>query len=131
MSIENEELKKQLQDALKRISELETENSKLRNLISKDTHPSDLNTESSNPTENFQKHSTENSHSVSASSINATNNNQSSPENKVHLFHSLFWGRDEVFAIRWVGKDNRSGYSPACCGVLNKLTQNTVKEILK
>jgi len=114
MNTKNEELKKKLEDALKRISELEAENSRLRAVVSNVTHPSDLNTEPSNPTENMQKHSTENSHSVSASSIDAPINNQSSPEHKVHLFHSLFQGREDVFAIRWVGKDNRSGYSPAC-----------------
>ncbi|MBW6513531.1 MAG: DEAD/DEAH box helicase [Candidatus Syntrophosphaera sp.] len=114
MNTEKEELKKKLEDALKRISELEAENSRLTDLVSNATHPSDLNTEPSNPTENKQKHSTENSHSVSASSIDAPINNQSSPENKVQLFRSLFQGREDVFAIRWVGKDNRSGYSPAC-----------------
>ncbi|MCB5247421.1 MAG: DEAD/DEAH box helicase [Candidatus Cloacimonetes bacterium] len=41
-------------------------------------------------------------------------NNQSSPQEKVALFRSLFRGREDVFAIRWSGKNNRSGYSPAC-----------------
>lgn len=114
MNTENEKLKKRLEDALRRISELEAENSRLRDLVSSVTHPSDLNTEPLNPIEDLQKHSSENSHSVGASSIDAPINNQSSPENKVHLFRSLFQGREDVFAIRWVGKDNRSGYSPAC-----------------
>jgi TnpA family transposase len=114
MNTENEKLKKRLEDALRRISELEAENSRLRDLVSSVTHPSDLNIESSIAVENVQKHSTENSHSVGASSIDTPINNQSSPENKVQLFRSLFQGREDVFAIRWVGKDNRSGYSPAC-----------------
>ncbi|MBM4404524.1 MAG: hypothetical protein FJ042_09140, partial [Candidatus Cloacimonetes bacterium] len=114
MNTENEELKKKLEDALKRISELEAENSRLRDLVSNGTYPSNLNIEPSNGAENVQKHSTENSHSVGASSIDAPINNQSSPEDKVHLFRNLFQGREDVFAIRWVGKDNRSGYSPAC-----------------
>ena len=114
MITDNEELKKRLDDALKRISDLEAENTRLRDLVSSITHPTNLNTEPSNQTENLQKHSTEYSNSVSASSIDAPINNQSSPENKVQLFRSLFQGREDVFAMRWVGKDNRSGYSPAC-----------------
>ena len=114
MNTDNEELKKRLDDALKRISDLEKENSRLRDLVSNVTHPTNLNAEPSNPTENLQKHRTEYSHSVSASSVDAPINNQSSPEDKVQLFRSLFQGREDVFAIRWVGKDNRSGYSPAC-----------------
>lgn len=114
MNTDDEELKKKLDDALKRISELEAENSRLTDLVSNITHPTNLNTEPSNPTENMQKYSNENSYSVAASSFNTPINNQSSPEHKVHLFRSLFQGREDVFAIRWVGKDNRSGYSPAC-----------------
>lgn len=114
MSTENEELKKQLNDALNRISELETENSKLRNLVSNVTHLSDQSTEPSIHTESLQKHHLEDTQSARATSAYVQINNQSSPEDKVRLFRSLFRGRDEVFAIRWVGKDNRSGYSPAC-----------------
>ncbi len=114
MNTENEELKKRLDDALKRISDLETENSLLRNLVSNVTHPSEPNTETSTQTENLQKHSSDNSYTERSSSSDAPINNQSSPENKVQLFRSLFQGREDVFAIRWVGKDNRSGYSPAC-----------------
>lgn len=114
MNTENEELKKRLEDALKRINDLEAENSRLREFVSNVTHPSDLKTKPSYPTENLQKLRTEYSHSVSASSVDALINNQSSPENKVQLFRSLFQGREDMFAIRWVGKDNRSGYSPAC-----------------
>jgi superfamily II DNA or RNA helicase len=32
---------------------------------------------------------------------------------KVALFRSLFRGRDDVFAVRWIGKDGKAGYSPA------------------
>lgn len=114
MNTDYEELKKRLEYALKRINDLEAENSRLRDFVSNITHPSDLKTEPSNPTENLQKLRTEYSHSVSANSVDTLINNQSSPENKVQLFRSLFQGREDVFAIRWVGKDNRSGYSPGC-----------------
>ncbi|HOH98119.1 MAG TPA: DEAD/DEAH box helicase family protein [Candidatus Cloacimonadota bacterium] len=114
MNTENEELKKRLDDALKRISDLETENSRLRDLVSNVTHPSEPNTETSIPTETPHKYITNDTHSVKATSTDTPINNQSSPENKVQLFRSLFQGREDVFAIRWIGKDNRSGYSPAC-----------------
>ncbi len=35
------------------------------------------------------------------------------PEKKIALFRSLFRGREDVYAIRWEGKNGRSGYSPA------------------
>lgn len=114
MNTENEELKKRLEDALKRISDLETENSLLRSLVLNVTHSVEPNNETSTQTENLQKHSSDNSHTERSISSDAPINNQSSPENKVQLFLSLFQGREDVFAIRWVGKDNRSGYSPAC-----------------
>lgn len=37
----------------------------------------------------------------------------SRPEVKVSLFKDLFRGRDDVYAVRWEGKNGKSGYSPA------------------
>ena len=37
----------------------------------------------------------------------------SGPELKVSLFRSLFRGRDDVYAVRWEGRNGRTGYSPA------------------
>src|SRR3990167_11184901 len=37
-----------------------------------------------------------------------------SPTEKISLYRSLFRGRDDVYAIRWEGKDGRAGYSPVC-----------------
>ena len=39
---------------------------------------------------------------------------KSSPDEKVKLFRSLFRGRDDVYAVRWEGRDGKKGYSPAC-----------------
>src|SRR5688572_15874021 len=36
-----------------------------------------------------------------------------SAEAKIALFSSLFQGRDDVYALRWESKNNRTGYSPA------------------
>lgn len=35
------------------------------------------------------------------------------PEKKIALFRSLFRGREDAYAIRWEGRNGRSGYSPA------------------
>jgi hypothetical protein len=37
----------------------------------------------------------------------------SPPEVKVSLFKDLFRGRDDVYAVRWEGRNGNSGYSPA------------------
>jgi hypothetical protein len=39
------------------------------------------------------------------------------PERKITLFRTLFRGREDIYAVRWEGKNGRSGYSPA--GVMN------------
>ncbi len=39
---------------------------------------------------------------------------KSSPEEKIKLFRCLFRGRDDVYAVRWEGRNNgKAGYSPA------------------
>jgi superfamily II DNA or RNA helicase len=37
-----------------------------------------------------------------------------SVEDKIALFRSLFRGREDVYALRWEGKNGKVGYSPAC-----------------
>jgi hypothetical protein len=39
---------------------------------------------------------------------------KSSPEEKVKFFLSLFRGREDVYAVRWKGRNGKAGYSPAC-----------------
>ena len=42
-------------------------------------------------------------------------NRQSTPQEKINLYKSLFSGRQDVFALRWFNaKSNKSGYSPVC-----------------
>ncbi len=48
----------------------------------------------------------------SAHRVGALTNSSPAPA-KVSLFRSLFRGRDDVFAVRWIGKDGKAGYSPA------------------
>ena len=38
--------------------------------------------------------------------------NASSAAEKLSLFRRLFRGREDVFAMRWIGKDGKAGYSP-------------------
>lgn len=38
---------------------------------------------------------------------------KSSPEEKVKLFRCLFRGREDVYAMRWEGRNGKTGYSPA------------------
>jgi hypothetical protein len=37
-----------------------------------------------------------------------------SADEKIQLFRSLFRGREDVYAVRWEGRNGKSGYSPAC-----------------
>jgi len=50
--------------------------------------------------------------SIQSTSTSVTND--SSPDAKITLFRSLFRGRDDVYPVRWEGKNGKSGYSPAC-----------------
>src|SRR5450432_672639 len=38
---------------------------------------------------------------------------KSPADQKVNRFRSLFRGREDIYAVRWEGKDGRTGYSPA------------------
>ena len=40
--------------------------------------------------------------------------NNSSPQEKINQFMSLFRGRNDVYAKRWQNKTGKSGYSPVC-----------------
>lgn len=37
-----------------------------------------------------------------------------SVEEKIKIFRGLFRGREDVFALRWISRAGKSGYSPAC-----------------
>jgi superfamily II DNA or RNA helicase len=43
----------------------------------------------------------------------STIHSKSSSEEKVKLFRSLFRGREDVYAVRWEGRNGKTGYSPA------------------
>jgi len=76
------------QQLIERIKELEAENAKLRKRLGEDIVPVE------------QK---------------PTIKKQLSLEERVELFRSLFKGREDVFAQRWVSRvSGKSGYQPAC-----------------
>ncbi|MCB5253272.1 MAG: DEAD/DEAH box helicase [Candidatus Cloacimonetes bacterium] len=112
MNSEYNDLMVKLESTLKRISELEAENSRLRNLVVGDNQAVASNSDKSETSQKSQQ----DKQTITERKLSAptTINNTSSPEEKVLLFRSLFQGREDLFAIRWVGKDNKSGYSPAC-----------------
>ena len=41
-------------------------------------------------------------------------------DQKISLFRSFFKGREDVFALRWEGKEGKTGYSPACANLWHK-----------
>lgn len=45
---------------------------------------------------------------------------KSGPEEKAAFFLRLFRGREDVYAVRWEGRDGKAGYSPACRRVWGK-----------
>ena len=53
---------------------------------------------------------------------------RSSPEEKVRLFRSLFRGREDVYAVRWEGRNGKAGYSPACRRIWGKLISKHPEE---
>ena len=44
----------------------------------------------------------------------------SSPNEKIALFRSLFFGRQDVYAVRWEGANGSSGYQPVCKNIWKK-----------
>ncbi len=53
---------------------------------------------------------------------------KSSPEEKVRLFLSLFRGREDIYAVRWEGRDGKAGYSPASRRVWGQPLAKNAKE---
>lgn len=53
---------------------------------------------------------------------------KSSPDEKVKLFRSLFRGREDVYAVRWEGRNGKTGYSPAHRRIWRSTPTRTPKE---
>ncbi|WP_110990401.1 MULTISPECIES: DEAD/DEAH box helicase family protein [unclassified Mesotoga] len=51
---------------------------------------------------------------------NYTVSHYSSPDEKIALFRSLFFGRQDVYALRWEGANGSYGYQPVCKNIWKK-----------
>lgn len=105
-----EELKKQLERANSEIASLQAENKALRKKLGAQAICFSEYEQNSSP------------------SIEAPVTARSSNKEKIALFQRLFQGRDDVYAVRWVARSGKAGYSPACshqwqsgCGRLRKI----------
>jgi hypothetical protein len=97
---EREDLSEQLHRALAECARLREENARLKALLYSQTDQTSPAPEIVLPTSTI----------ITPEIISAN----FTPEAKVALFRSLFRGREDVYALRWEGKNGRSGYSPAC-----------------
>src|SRR5258706_11381607 len=50
---------------------------------------------------------------ATSGSAQATVTSKSTSDDKVKLFRNLFRGREDVYAVRWEGRNGKAGYSPA------------------
>jgi superfamily II DNA or RNA helicase len=98
-----EDLQTQLQKALAECAFLREENERLKNLLG-------LPPEQIVPSHELIISEPPSLYAATGPSV--TNN--SSIEEQVTLFRSLFRGREDVYPVRWEGKYGNSGYSPAC-----------------
>ena len=97
MSVSYDELLRQYNDLQRKYDILKAENAQLRLQISGHC---------TIPSESIE---------VNASLSEQGINRFSRPEEKIHLFRSLFRGREDVFARRWYSvKTEKSGYQPVC-----------------
>ncbi|WP_230986444.1 TOTE conflict system archaeo-eukaryotic primase domain-containing protein [Cohnella fermenti] len=97
------DLQKKYERALMEIEKLRQENMRLQAQLIKLTRSSDI-----------QGGPVEPPHPPQPYAGQAAVHRFSSVEEKLALFGSLFRGREDVYPIRWEGKQGRAGYSPAC-----------------
>jgi len=99
---EHEDLSEQLQRALSECAHLREENARLKALLNIQPDKTAILPDFDRPKS-----------TQSSSFPQKVLSNSLSPEAKITLFKTLFCGRDDVYALRWVSKNGRSGYSPA------------------
>jgi superfamily II DNA or RNA helicase len=100
---DREDLSTQLKKALEECASLREENERLKKLLG--LFPEDLaTTRKPAVSEPF----------IQYDSTCPLVTNNSSKEDQVALFRSLFHGREDIYAVRWEAKKGNSGYSPAC-----------------
>ncbi|MSR65085.1 MAG: restriction endonuclease subunit R [Verrucomicrobiae bacterium] len=121
-------LQKKLLGAVAECSRLQVENLRLRKLLSAQRSEDDkvFNTPAEDQpsfevapvtpcyTEPLSAQSPGNDSSSRSMAEQEAVTHRSPPEAKVKLFRSLFRGREDVYAVRWEGRNGKVGYSPAC-----------------
>ncbi len=135
MNYENDNglvLEKELEKALLKIKSLKDENERLRKLLGMKYDSPKASLEDERICEKAANESSDlKNHRKDVPPVHS----KSSPQEKISLFRDLFKGRDGVFALRWISKDGKSGYSPACkndwksgtCGKFEKITCSKCK----
>jgi superfamily II DNA or RNA helicase len=106
--LDPEDLKDQLQRALRECASLREENERLKKLLR--LYPGDRATTSQPRVSEPPAPYTPKDEVTSESPI----------ETQVALFRSLFRGREDAYPIRWEGRRGNSGYSPACANEWNR-----------
>ena len=108
--LDSEDLKDQLQKALRECASLREENELLKKLLGlyREDHPPTSKPIISEP-------------SAAYTSLNQITND-SPIETRIALFRSLFRGREDAYPVRWEGRKGNSGYSPACANVVEKFS---------
>lgn len=108
-----EELYKKYIKLLKENEKLKSENEKMKQLLKlyKKENSFDKN-EEINVTKNLDIN--EENIKIVEYKRKANINKNSTPEEKIKLFMSLFKGRKDVYAKRWENKEGKAGYSPVC-----------------
>ncbi|MGA2956222.1 MAG: DEAD/DEAH box helicase family protein [Thermodesulfobacteriota bacterium] len=104
-----EDLQNQLQKALRECASLREENERLKKLLG-------LNYEDRTPAPKPSISEPPKPYTPSAPQVTSN----SSVETQIALFRSLFRGREDVYPVRWEGKNGNSGYSPACANEWNR-----------
>jgi superfamily II DNA or RNA helicase len=100
----NNDLERQLVRALSEIDALKHENHHLKLQLSKYINLKDSKSNKPSIYTTFEKEQ------ASIGRVHL----QSSPEEKIALFRSLFRGREDVYPVQWKNKTGKSGYSPVC-----------------
>ncbi|NUM53405.1 MAG: DEAD/DEAH box helicase family protein [Candidatus Hydrogenedentes bacterium] len=105
---EIERLRKELEQSQRESDRLQSENSKLKDMLEAFSVKPAASLKNQPP----QRH-VESQPDITGA-IPATNTSNSTADERIQLFRSLFRGREDVYAVRWESKKGKSGYSPAC-----------------
>jgi superfamily II DNA or RNA helicase len=104
----NDNIQKRLEAVLKRCEELQNENARLKKQLG-------------------IVNSIQRTNRVEGEITLPQINSQVPKEEKISLFKNLFCGREDIFAVRWEGRDGKAGYSPLCTNLWRKGLCNKAK----